>query len=56
MTQKEKAASFNEAVLPLIQWLCENENPHSKIIVSNDGAELFEAKMGTGFIETFILE
>lgn len=34
-----------EAAKPLIKWLCENTNPHAKLIVEHDSVELFEGCM-----------
>ena len=45
---KEQAESFNEAARPLIQWLCENVNPHHSAIVTPIGAELLEGQLATG--------
>ena len=36
----EQAQSFEEATKPLIKWLNDNTNPHAKVIVETDGAEL----------------
>lgn len=38
--------SFQEAVKPAIKWLNENGNPHHKIIVEQDGAELVSGEIG----------
>jgi len=37
---KEEIDTFTEASKPLVKWLNENCNPHSKVIVENDRAEL----------------
>jgi hypothetical protein len=50
----DKRKSFEEAAKPLIKWLNENANPHTKAIVETDGAELVSGEMNiicTEFIE-----
>jgi len=37
---------FEKAVRPLMKWLAENYDPHVKIIVSYDKAELLQEKLG----------
>jgi len=37
-----KDKSFEEAVRPLMKWLCENKSPHTRIIVANNTAEVVE--------------
>lgn len=37
---KEQTQSFEQASKPLVKWLNENCNPHSKVIVVTNGAEL----------------
>lgn len=34
--------TFEEVVRPVIEWLATNKHPHTKIIIQNDRAELFE--------------
>ena len=34
--------TFEEAVKPLMKWLCENSHPHTTVIVSSTTAELLE--------------
>jgi hypothetical protein len=34
--------TFEEAVKPLMKWLCENTNPHTTAIVTGNLAELVE--------------
>ena len=34
--------TFEEAVKPLMKWLCENTHPHTKVIVTGILAELVE--------------
>lgn len=34
--------TFEEAVKPLMKWLCENKNPHTTAIVTGNLAELVE--------------
>lgn len=42
--------TFEEAVKPLMKWLCENKNPHTYVIVSGTSAELLE---GVEVVNTF---
>ena len=42
---EEKQQSFEDAVRPLIKWMCENTNPHSTIIVDCTHAELLSGEM-----------
>lgn len=39
---KEQTKQFEEAVKPLIKFLSENFNPHVKVIVENNNAEIVE--------------
>jgi hypothetical protein len=41
MTPKEKQ-KFEDAVKPLMKWLCENTHPHTTVIVRGNVAELVE--------------
>lgn len=50
----EKIKQFEELVRPVIKWLCENEHPHVKVIITPTGAELLEGPIGTGLIEDYI--
>jgi hypothetical protein len=34
--------TFEEAVKPLMKWLCENRHPHITVIVSGTTAEILE--------------
>lgn len=36
--------TFEQAAEHLIKWLAENENPHTMITVTSNGAQLFEGK------------
>ena len=38
----ENKVTFEEAVKPLMKWLCENTNPHATAIVTGTLAELAE--------------
>lgn len=38
--EQEKHPGFDEVVKPVIKWLAENCNPHTKIIIENNFAEL----------------
>ena len=51
---KEQTESFNEAARPLIQWLCENVNPHHSAIVTPIGAELLAGQLATGPILDYV--
>ena len=39
---KPKQERFEDAVKPLMKWLCENTHPHTKAIVTGNLAELVE--------------
>lgn len=41
ITSQQRAEMF-EAAKPLIKWLNDNTNPHCKVIVETDRAELVE--------------
>jgi hypothetical protein len=41
-TKMEKQ-TFEEAVKPLMKWLCENKHPHTTAIVTGNVAELVES-------------
>ncbi len=40
--EKMGEQTFEEAVKPLMQWLCENAHPHTTAIVTGNVAELVE--------------
>ncbi len=40
--EKLKPKTFEDAVEPLMKWLCENQHPHTTVIVTNNRAELVE--------------
>lgn len=42
---KDKMAEFQAAAAPLIKWLNDNGNPHHKIIVECNGAELVSGEI-----------
>lgn len=42
---REKRETFEKAVEPVMKWLSENSNPHAKIIIENNSAELLEGAM-----------
>jgi hypothetical protein len=42
MMTEEQTKSFEEAVKPLIKWLCNNRNPHTYVMVTNAGSEIVE--------------
>jgi len=42
---------FEEAVKPLIKYLCENHHPHTSVIVVPSGAELVEGKLSVEITE-----
>jgi hypothetical protein len=52
--EKSKQESFDEVVLPVIKWLCENSHPHSTILVTPTNAELLEGIISTGEVTEFI--
>ena len=42
---EDKQKTFEELAKPLIKWLNENTNPHSKIIIDSTSAELVSGEM-----------
>lgn len=42
MVTKEQADEFEKLARPLIKWLCENQHPHTHIIIESTHAELSE--------------
>lgn len=52
--QHLKAKEFEEAARPLIKWLCDNCNPHAKVIVTPVSAELLHGVRATGEILDYI--
>lgn len=50
---EEEAKQFEDLCKPLVNWLNEHGNPHSKIIIETDGAELVSGSYGFTD-ETFI--
>lgn len=55
MKEKEKQDEFIQLAKPLMKWLCENKNPHAKIIIESDHAEILEGDFGY-HNEEFILD
>lgn len=53
---EQNSKEFLEVVKPIIKWLCENHHPYTSIIVTPTSAELVEAKLGTGYIDEFIVD
>jgi len=45
---EEKAKEFEEASLPLIQWLNRNCHPHVEVVVTPLRSELLEGILSTG--------
>jgi len=48
-TEAKKPTEFTEfekAVRPLMKWVAENYDPHTKILISYDKAEILQEKMG----------
>ncbi len=37
---KEQISQMEEAAKPLVKWLCENTDPHAKVIVDCGSAEV----------------
>jgi hypothetical protein len=44
-TIEEQLFELKELVKPVMKWIAENKNPHAKIIIGNNFAELVEGKM-----------
>ena len=51
---EEQRKSFDEVARPLIQWLCENVNPHHTVIVTPTGAELLSGAISTGRVLDYL--
>lgn len=41
-TRIKESKTFEEAVEPLMKWMCENQHPHTTVIVTGTRAELVE--------------
>ena len=50
---KKQVEELNVACKPLVEWLCANCNPHTKVIVEPTGAEVLEG-LASVKIEEFI--
>ncbi len=46
MLSKEQVEEFKQLSKPLIKWLNENTNPHTKIIIETTGAEVVSGECG----------
>lgn len=42
LEENSKINTFEEAVKPLMKWLCENTHPHITVVVSGTIAEMLE--------------
>jgi len=51
---KKKKDELEELLKPAVKWLCEEADPHAKIIIEPTGAELLSGSAGFR-IEEFIL-
>jgi len=47
---QEQKERFNLRTNDLVRWLFENCNPHTKIVITSEGAELVEVVLGTGVV------
>lgn len=45
LSNKEKRAAFEEASRPLIKFINDYFDPHTKVIVETDGAEIVSGEM-----------
>lgn len=45
LTNEQKRAAFEEAAKPLIQFINDYYDPHTKVIVETDGAEIVSGEM-----------
>jgi len=43
---KEKIQSFQQVAEPVIQWLNENTDPHTSILITVDRADLMSGEIG----------
>ena len=46
LESQNKITDFKEAMLPAVEWFCNNCNPHQRIIIEADGVELVSGEMG----------
>ena len=51
-----KVEKFEAAARPLIQYLCENHDPHVSVIVTATQAELLTGLMTTKKIEDYLID
>lgn len=42
IAEKLQPKTFEDACKPLIKWLCENQHPHTHVILTSNRAELVE--------------
>ena len=54
MDSLQQQESFKQAAMPLIQWLCENVDPHHTAVVTPTNAELLEGQCTTGQVMDFV--
>lgn len=47
--KKERHEEFVKLSKPLNEWLQKNFSPHAQIVITHDGAEVLEGKMGISF-------
>lgn len=40
------ADDFREAVKPLHEWVCKYGHPHMRVVVEQDGAQVYEGQFG----------
>ena len=53
MLTKDQIAEFEKLANPLMEWLNENCNPHTIIIIGVDSAQVYSGEAGV-FTEKFI--
>ena len=51
LTNEQKRAAFEEAAKPLIKYLNDYHDPHTKVIVETDSAEIVSGEMSLRTME-----
>lgn len=45
---------FESVTRPVLKYLCENYNPHTKVVITHTTAELFEGKKSIGKVMDYV--
>jgi hypothetical protein len=49
MNREKQSKELKELSAPLVEWLYENGNPHSMIVIEMDGVVLYSGEIGIPF-------